>query len=259
MLIGTVTFNNGSIIKNLFLSIKTLADDINMRWSENGIELYLTESITYVWTDLKASNLDQFKCSKTVVIGINTASVYDILDHVTKNEVVVISLKENQENMHYLEISISDTNVDYVYEINTIELMDKKLSDDVIKYKGNEHSAIISIPAIELKQLIQKFGKSSMDCIKLVFKNNSLFFMTKNQLSSGNIKYRNPNIIKSDHDISTNLSKKKLLETIKCVSLSKSGNVEIMLENDYPIFFEYPIDNYGSILIAIPSQNNEHY
>ena len=50
-----------------------------------------------------------------------------------------------------------------------------------------------------------------MDCIKLVFK-TILYFYDKNQLSSGNIKYRNPNIIKKhDHDISTNLEKKLLV------------------------------------------------
>lgn len=258
MATGTAVFNDGSIIKNLFSSLKTLVDDINMRWSENGIELYVVESIDYIWTNLNASDLDQFKCSETVVIGINTSSVYDVLDHVTKNDVVVVSLKQNEDDLHYLEISINDDDVDYTYDINTIELMNEKVSNHIIKYDGDKHSTLITMPSSVIKQLVQKCGKSSTNCIKLMFKENSLIFITKNQLSGGNIRYRNPTIIKTDHDISICISKKKLLETIKCVNLNKSGNVNIMLENNYPVFFDYPIDNYGSILIAIPCTTDDN-
>ncbi|CRG93975.1 proliferating cell nuclear antigen, putative [Plasmodium gallinaceum] len=237
--------NNASILKKLFECIKDLVNDANVDADETGLKLQALDGnhVSLVSLHLLDSGFSHYRCDRERVLGVNIASLNKVFKLCAANESVVISSKDDEDNLNFVfENNKEDKVTNFSLKLMSIELDSLNIPDCEEGF-----DAEVELSSKELTNIFRNLSEFS-DTVFIEIDSNSIKFTTKGLVGDAEVALK-PRDSTSEDDIGVNIkSKKKIKQSfaIKYLNLfSKSSIlsdvVTLGLSDSRPIEFKYEI------------------
>jgi proliferating cell nuclear antigen PCNA len=260
------------VLKSLLETIKPYIKECTMMITPEFIKISTLDiakhSITYVKLD--ASNFDRYYCSRSMMIGIDTATFFKAIKSANRRETIMFYMDEAEPNK--LGIELSDNFMGKVkgYKLNLLELDEKpsNIGDLGFDYK-------ISMPCSQFQQIIKDIhlldgkiveiksvGKQVIfSCIdgiaefrtsisELELNEDQKKLLQQNGESVKSVKF----LENTDNIVQGKFKMSYLLNFIKASHLC--DNVIIKLANDKPLSLEYLVDTLGVLRFLLLTSDN---
>jgi proliferating cell nuclear antigen len=244
----------GIPFKTMTEALKDILVDINIEFNETGIkimEIDATQSIL-VHLHLDAAKFQHYYCKKRTIIGVSIINFFKLIKTVTNNDILRLSIDENDENVLHIIIENSEKNYYTKYDLNLLEIEyneyecpDKKFDCQLI------------LPSQCLQKICRDMGNIS-DIVEVQVINNSLVFKCSGDFAKQETVFKendnknDDSIIFKDNNneiIQGYYSLKHLISFTKCTNLCQS--LELYIKNNYPLIIVYDIGNMGKLKLCL--------
>ena|SRR3989338_459735 len=253
------------VIKGAIDDIKDLLSETNIHVNQSGLHILdMDESHTVlVHLTLNADRFEYFHCARPITIGINMNYLSRILKNTQSNDTLEFFVNENEENMVGIRLSNANKSQVDTYQIRRMDI-------DEVEYEfpDQDYEHIINMPASDFQQICRSSKSVSTQTnnkvMDIVSYNGELTFTVEGDIGnkvtrrqSGASDNTNLQYTKRDDVIyqgSFNLE--KLTEFSKFANIGGSQNtVQMMMKNEHPIIFNYPVAALGQIVLLLAPRN----
>ncbi|VWU52492.1 proliferating cell nuclear antigen 1 [Hepatocystis sp. ex Piliocolobus tephrosceles] len=237
--------NNAAILKKLFECIKDLVNDANVDADETGLKLQALDGnhVSLVSLHLLDSGFSHYRCDRERVLGVNIASLNKVFKLCGANESVVISSKDDEDNLNFVfENNKEDKVINFSLKLMSIELDSLNIPDC-----DEGFDAEIELSSKELTTVFRNLSEFS-DTVVIEIDSNSIKFSTKGIVGDAEVALK-PRDAASEDDVGVIIkSKKKIRQSfaIKYLNLFAKSSilsdvVTLGLSESRPIEFKYDI------------------
>jgi proliferating cell nuclear antigen len=236
----------GSVIRNLFESIKEILTDVNLIFNNQGMRCTAIDGnkIACVFFKLDADKFEYFSCADHITVGVNMQSLFKLIKTVTNNDTISMSIQNNEK--HKLRITIENTDK-HTRTMSILKLLD--IDQEIITIPDINFDHIITIPCSDF----QKYCKDMMTIshiVTMACKKDMFILSCSGDFADQIIeieKCNTTNSILEDEnvDVTGNFSLKYINLFIKSSSLCST--VEIFLKKQYPLILVYRVGSLGKI------------
>lgn len=235
-----------TVLKKVVEAIRELVTDVNIDCTSAGLSLQSMDDahVTLVILQMRAGGFENYRCDRTIPIGINMSSLAKIIK--CGNNEDTLTLKANDDG-ETLSIVFESPKGDKVsdYELKLMDLDIEHLSVPDASYDVNVRMSSAEFQRIcrDLQNISESVTISAIkDCLK---------FAAQGEIANGSVLVRQNASV--DDKISTQinmvqpaslgLSLKFLNMFTKATSLSE--HVILGLSDGVPMLVEYPIEDLG--------------
>lgn len=251
------------IFKSLFESLKEIIFDVNIYFTKDHIKIMRMDHThsTVIILELLASQFEVYKCGKIknnqfieytddnpLVIGVNILYLYKLLKNLTNDDVLSISIDDNNPGFLEIEIEKTEKNIISKYNLSLIEL-----NEETLKPKELNYNNVIYINTTNFFKIIKEMKQYSK-VLEIKYYNEQLTLSCKGDFTSQETTITNNSeciqFIKTSNKIyQSYFNIKKIFGLNKFTNLSQK--VELSFDNDYPLMLNFKIGNLGTMSIYI--------
>jgi len=257
------------ILKSLFESLKEIVFDVNIYFTNKSIKIMkMDHSHSMVLLlELFSSQFELYKCGKQVnnqyieytednplIVGLNVLYLFKLLKNLTNDDVLQLSIDDN--NPGYLEIEIEKTckNIISKYNLSLIELNEETLKPNELNYNN-----IIYMNSSNFFKIIKEMNQYSK-VLEIKYYNEQLTLSCKGDFTSQETiitsKSDTIQFVKTNNQIYQSYFKlKNLTSFMKFTNLSQK--IKISFDNEYPLLLDFKIGNLGNINIYISQTSDK--
>ena len=253
----------GSIIRNLFETVKEVLTDVNLIFNDDGIKCTAIDGnkVACIYFKLEADKFEHYVChEQNVVVGISMQSFYKLIKTITNNDTFSITIYENER--HRMKIIIENPDK-HAKTISVLRLLD--IDQEIITIPDISYDHIITMPCLDF----QRHCKDMMTLSHIVTmscKKSAFMLSCSGDFAEQTVEIQNHDSIMISNElqervddtfeVSGNFSLKYINLFIKSSSLCST--VEIYLKKNYPLVLVYRIGSLGSIRFCLaPSIVND--
>jgi len=239
-------------LKNILEAIKDLVTQTNFECSKNGIVIQAMDSshVSLVNLVLRADGFENYRCDKSIILGIDIKSITQILKCARNDDKVTLKNMDNTKDRLNLLFENSDKTQKF-----ELKLLD--IDNEALGIPQTEYAFKIKGPSHEFQKTCRNlsiFGDSvsiDVDSDSLKFTTigenstvDTIFHSSSSDNNNNNEKFS----IKTSSDneaISQTFSLKYLTFFAKGTGLSNC--VKILMSEDVPMVVQYKIEDIGYI------------
>jgi len=146
--------SEGGILKRVLDSIKELVSDANFDCSSTGIALQAMDSshVSLVSLLLRADGFEQYRCDRTVSLGINLASLGKILKCAGNDDAITIKSDEGQDTVSFLFESAKQTRISHF----TLKLID--IDSEHLGIPETVYKTVIKMPSSQFQRICKELA-----------------------------------------------------------------------------------------------------
>ncbi len=242
---------NGSVLKNVFESIKDLVDQGTFICSKRGVEFKTLDSshIVYIHISMKKGGFEKFSCEKEN--GETTFSA-----DITTMIKVLKWIKGGEE----LEWNVTEDKMEFVIGEDKAKKFNLRLID--LEYEELEISEIdydckLTMSTSDFSTTFKDLSLFSDDVMIKTNDDNELVLSVSGIIGDGSVIIKNDCSTTIDIKDSFNLkySLPYILNFTKASSLA--DNVTIYFSNNSPAIFEYKIEKYGFLKFYLAPKDSD--
>lgn len=225
-----------------------------------GIKIVAVDSTKtlMILIKLDAREFSTFKVSKPIHdIGINLTQLYKLIKSIDKDDILTISVDEEDTQM--LELFV-ENEVENSQTSNRLKMLD--IDKKSYKIPVTKFDVVITMDSSEFHKICKEMSQIA-EYIEIICKSNSITITCKGDCSE-----KSKTIFTSDTNgikiKPANAKKKTIVQGIfevkhfvtfsKCSNLC--NNILIYMKNDYPIFIKYTVSTLGQALLGLSPIND---
>lgn len=246
MLFRTVQSN---AIKTLIEGLKDIIVDVNFKISKSGIQVTELDGklVTMVHLNLISSSFEYFHCESDITMGINIKDLYVFLKPVGNNDVITMSIKNNELTKLNVIVENKEKNMKVVSSIRLLDLNQEGYAIEDIDF-----DSVIKMPSNDFQKYCKDLSNIS-DTIIIKNQNNEFIMAVDGDAGSTQIVLGETVSVEfnklSDDDFIGRFDIKYLLLFIKNSNLCT--NVELFLKKDLPLILVYSVASLGSLKFVL--------
>lgn len=238
--------SQATVLKKVVEAIRELVTDVNIDCTSAGLSLQSMDDahVTLVILQMRASGFENYRCDRTIPIGINMSSLSKIIKCGNNEDTLTLKASDDGETLSIVFESPKGDKVSD-YELKLMDLDIEHLSVPDASYDVNVRLSSSEFQRIcrDLQNISESVTISAIkDCLK---------FAAQGEIANGSILVRqNASVddkittqINMVQPASLGLSLKFLNMFTKATSLS--DHVILGLSDGVPMLVEYPIDDLG--------------
>lgn len=253
-----------SIIQKLFEALKQIIVETNIECNAEGLRIVTMDEshTTLVRLSLQAEKFENYHCPSPICIGVDVTQLFSILKNMSPDEILTFFMSDT--NASDLDIIIENHSKG---EITHYKLKLLELNPETYRIPQHEYPFITNMPSTDFQKIcrnMKNLGAEKMDIKhykqQLIFRGEGEYAVqettrtpsqnTQNGGASGNansglqfVKAKEGEMYAGTFDL------EKLNEFTKCTSLGSM--VTILMQNDLPLIFIYPVGNLGDITLCL--------
>jgi proliferating cell nuclear antigen len=243
-----------SIIKALVEALKGILVETNIECTPEGIRIVAMDEghTTLVRLSLHAENFDDWICPAPITIGVDITQLFSLLKTMTQSEILTFFIRESNDN----ELGIVIENPEKA-EVSCYHLKLLELNPEAYTIPQQEYDFITNMPSSDFQKIcrnMKNLGAERMDIKhhkeQLIFRCEGEYATQETIRTSGsngnNLKFVQT---KEGEMYAGTFQLEKVIEFTKCTSLGPT--VTILMQNDLPLIFIYPVGNLGEITLCL--------
>ena len=246
------------VIKNLLEVIKQYILETNIIISKDSIKLSSVDSSenSYTYVKLLSEKFEIYKCEQELTLGINILTLYKAIKTVSKRDIIILYVNEDEENSLYVELFDPHVKKKKTYKIpvlileNNAPLLIPEMSFDYV----------INISTSEFQSIIKDMHILDGKVIDIKSIDKSLMFVCNDGIAdfTTTIHELNSDEVDSKQSIKFEASTGKIVQgkfklsyllDLKATHLCE--NMNILLTNDKPLILEYFIADMGTLKMVL--------
>jgi len=235
---------HAGLLKRILESVKDLVTDANFDCSASGIALQAMDSshVSLVSLLLQAEGFEEYRCDRSLQLGINLTSMAKILKCASNDDSVTIRCKDDS---NIVSFTFENQKQDKVSEF---ELKLLEIESDILGIPETEYQAVIRMPATEFQRICRDLTIIGDTVVVAASKEGVKFsvsgdmgsgMITCKQSSSSDTKDDDQTQIQLDEPVSLTFALRYLNFFTKATALS--GSVSLSMSKDVPLVVEYGI------------------
>lgn len=239
-----------SIIRTLFEVIKECLADINIVITSDSFKITEMDSkkTSLVHLNLEAANFEDFKCEKTLVLGINSQNVFRLIKNAKNDDTITFFMYENSETKLWISLENATTNRKTTFDINLMNIPYKKFSIPSIEFDSE-----ISLPSAEFNNYCKMMNSLHMNEMEIESLDQQITF--KGIGPNGGVKVE----LGKSNNIFFDKTKKEVIQGRFSVAylmlFSKAQNlsrtVSFFFSNDYPLVLSFKVGTLGTLKYVV--------
>jgi len=257
------------IIKCCFEIIKPYIKETNILINKEGIKISTMDlsKVTLTYIKLDAKKFESYMCSKPVIIGIDTNTLFKTIKSANRRETITFYMNKGEEDK--LGIELADP---FMGKIKDYKIPLLALDEKVINVSDITFDYVINMPSVQFQQIIKDIHLLEGKVVEIKSIGKQLIFGCTDGLAEFNTAI-------SEIDDNLNKEQKALLqqngEDIRSIKFEKSNNkivqgkfklsylmnfikashlcenMNILLTNDKPLILEYFVADLGIMRFMI--------
>jgi len=248
------------ILKKILDAIKDLVNESNFECSAEGISLQAmdTSHVALVSLLLKSESFEQFRCDKTLSLGINLTNLAKILKSADNEDILTMKADDNGD-----KLSLSFESSNHVKKADyELKLLD--LDADNLGIPDTEYSSIVKMPSNEFQKTCRDLTVLG-DTVSITTTKEGIRFGVTGDLGTGNITLKPTEgvDVKDEETVSIEIKDPvSLTFALRYLSFFTkatplSTQVVISLSKDVPLVVEYAIEGDGFVKFFLAPKINE--
>jgi len=239
----------GVLLKKILDAIKELLNEAIFDCADSGIQLQAMDSshVSLVSLSLKKDGFDDYRCDRSLSMGMNLASMSKIIKCAANDDTITIKAQDNADTVTFVFESPNQEKVaDYEMKLMNIDQEHLGIPD-------TDYSCVIRMSSSEFARIcrdLSQFGDSIViGCTK-----EGVKFSAAGDIGSGNIKLAQTATIDKEEDAVVIDMQENVTLTFACRYLNSftkatplSPVVQLSMSADVPLVVEYKIENMGYV------------
>ncbi|AOM63351.1 DNA polymerase sliding clamp 2 [Heterosigma akashiwo virus 01] len=246
----------GSVIRNLFESVKEILTDVNINFLSDSIKCTAIDGnkIACVYFKLEADKFEVYTLNEPITAGINMQSLFKLIKTVTNNDTVSMIIYRNERYKLHIIVENSEK---HTCTRSILKLLD--IDQEIITIPNVEFDNIITMQCTDF----QRYCKDMMtisNVVTMTCKNNVFALSCSGDFADQIIEIHECDSIVTkdgDEEISETFSLKYINLFVKSTSLCSI--VEIYLKKDFPLILVYRIGSLGKIQFCLAPQDTSSH
>ena len=268
----------GVKIQKLFETLAPLLVEGNIIFSKSGIKLNSITSSLFANFELKAENLDEYRCEGEYVAGVNFPTLFKYFKTVTQNDAIAIQLTQEGFNaatpVLFVHIITSSMTYSYRYSLLAID----EVPFNVPPQKYDTVVRISSVAFLRALRSCEQVGES----VQIL----SRATPASDDIASGENENRAPSVVvyivceglqsslqvtisasneepaADDEPDVSNTSDKKEMYSLKFLNYiakatSLNSTVQLFLAKEYALIIRYRVGKLGHVTFGMPPRYDE--
>ena len=254
-----VTFEKGTLLKQIVDAIAELTTNVRFQCTEDGIAIREMDNahVAIVLLFLSAKAFDKnYKCERSLIIGVDLSTLKKAIKNVGKDDVVKLSAMDDGDT---IDVSISNNKKNTLFKIRQLEI-----DADNYDIPVSDYDAVTTIASSDFKGVIQDLSQWGDDNVTITAKKKGLFFINEGDSVSAEVVIKHDGKSSSSAIIKQEVSLKvaipKLSDFVMATVLSKE--VVLSMSPNLPLLVQYALpDKYGLLQyhLAPKIENDEDF
>jgi proliferating cell nuclear antigen len=248
-----------SIIKSLIEALKQILVETNIECTPEGIRIVAMDEshTTLVRLCLQAEKFDDYFCPAPITIGVDVVQLFSLLKTMTQSEILTFYIREGNDNELGIVIENPDKGEVSCYQLKLLEL-----NPDAYVIPQQEYHFITNMPSSDFQKICRNMKNLGADKMDIKHHKEQLIFRcegeyaTQETIRTPGPQNSNLQFLKTKEGemYAGTFQLEKLIEFTKCTSLGST--VTILMQNDLPLIFIYPVGNLGDITLCLAPQED---
>lgn len=252
LLIKTVQANVFSLLNE---GLKDILYEVNFKFTPEGIIIKAmnTSHSQFVYLNLEASKFETYQCKSPITIGVDMVYMYKLIRGVTNDDVLILSMDENNSSTLKISIINEITNISKHYDLKLLDIDEE--NHDKLPYNEESPKFIVNIGTQRFKSICKELSVIS-DTIEITCTDKEIKFECIGSSAKGSqtIDLDKNNqyafITRSCDDVIQGIfSLKTLCQFTKFSNLC--NHVELCISNDEPLYVKYACADLGNITLFL--------
>lgn len=139
-----------SAFRILIEALKEILTDANFEFDEYGLKIVAMDSTHTVLVHLRIhdQNLEKYYCKNKLLLGINLLNLYKLVKIMGNNDIIKLSVNEENTCVLNIEIENSEKNSITKFKLNLMDLSDSK-----IQVPAPEFKSVITMPSVDFQKI----------------------------------------------------------------------------------------------------------
>ena len=147
-----------SALKSAFEVLKDILNDVNIYFTDNGIQILTLDTARVALVDmfLSASNFEEYVCEGNIVAGVNVTNMYKLLKFISNNDTLTLEITSRE----YIDLRIEN----YVKKTDTrfkLKLLD--INEDQIEVPDIKMAVTTTMPSIDFQRICRDMSNLAND------------------------------------------------------------------------------------------------
>jgi len=239
----------GSLLKKVLDAIKDLLNEACFDCAQSGMLLQAMDNshVSLVSLNLRKEGFDKYRCDRSLVMGMNLASMTKILRCASNDDIITMKAQDTADTVSFVFESPNQE------KVSDYEMKLMNLDQDHLGIPETEYSCIIKLPSGEFARIckdLSQFGES----IVIACTKEGVKFSAAGDIGTANIKLaQTSSVDKEEEAVSVDMQEPVTL-TFACKYLNMftkatplSPQVSLSMSPDVPLVVEYKIGEIGHI------------
>lgn len=243
------TLQQGNLLKKILEAIKDLVNEANLECSPSAVQLQAMDSshVSLVTLLLKGSGFEQYRCDRSLTLGINMTSMSKILKCAGNDDSITLRCQDEADTVTFVfESKEKDKVSDFQLKLMQIDAESLGIPDQ-------EYKAVVSMPSSEFQRICRDLSVLG-DTVNISVTKEGVRFAASGDIGAGNILLKQQKSADKESEnvtvdlqepISLNFALRYLATFSKATALS--DRVKLSLSTDVPLVVEYGIGEMGYI------------
>lgn len=236
-----------SAFQKLIEGLKDVITDTNLTFDDTGLRIMCMDGthVSLVNLRLYAENFEKYKCTEEITIGLNMTNFFKLIRSVETNDILTLSLQNNNEHFLKIHIENNDKHKSTYYNLKLLDLDQQNIT-----VPSSDFQTIITLPSADFQRIcrdMMNIGQS------IIIKNlgDRITLSCNGDFASQTTEIRGIMNSESASDtvITGQFSLKNLVLFTKCTNLCST--VELYLKNDYPLLIKYQVASLGRLFFCL--------
>lgn len=256
--------DQGVKIQKLFETLAPLLVEENLVFNKNGIEMRSLSGVLYATFQLKAQNMNQYKCDREVVTGVSLPMLFKYFKAITQNDAVAIQITQEsiEAAVPHMFVHICTGSVTYSYRYTLLSL--DHVPFDVPEKEFDSIVRINSGAFLRALRSCEQVG----ECIQIMSKVNTneegqeqvaVYIVCEGMLSDLQVTITSEENTPTAEDVADvmNTSDKRERYSLKSLNYiakatSLNNTVQLFLATDYALIVRYRVGKLGHLTFGLP-------
>lgn len=243
-----------SIIKSLVEALKQILVETNIECTPEGIRIVAMDEshTTLVRLFLQAEKFDDYFCPAPITIGVDVTQLFSLLKTMTQSEILTFYIRESNDNELGIVIENPEKGEVSCYQLKLLEL-----NPEAYVIPQQEYHFITNMPSNDFQKICRNMKNLGAERMDIKHHKEQLIFRcegeyaTQETIRTPGAQGSNLQFLKTKEGemYAGTFMLEKLIEFTKCTSLGST--VTILMQNDLPLIFIYPVGNLGDITLCL--------
>lgn len=243
------TLKQGLLLKKILEAIKDLVNEANLECTAGGVQLQAMDSshVALVTLLMKSSGFEDYRCDRTVSLGINMSSMSKILKCSGNDDAITLRCQDEADTVTFVfESKEKDKVSDFQLKLMAIDA-------ERLGIPEQEYKAVVTMSSAEFTRICRDLS-SFGDSVNISVTKEGVKFSASGDIGAGNILVKQQKVadkedenttIELQEPVSLNFALRYLTTFSKASALS--NKVKLSMAKDIPLVVEFSIAEMGYV------------